>query len=361
MPLVSLREIAEKVGCSRSTVSYALKNHPSISAKMRDRIKKVAEDLGWHPNAELAQHMSLVRNTLSASSLPNLAIIINMSNRDLNLGFAPRYQLKGAMDYAEKRGYSVNVFNLVEQPLSASRLKSILKARGIQGIIYIGTVAPGIPLEYLVMGHDFSCAVVGVRHMEVPFHMTLPDWTSTARLAILNVLRLGYKRPGVIVPKELDRALGWGFSSGVVAGMMDVQEKHRLPVLLVGEDESKIPEYERDRCVEWIQENRPDAILTTDCREMPIILDDARLARRKRPPIYSLSWNKEQPVDGGIDERHVEVGRAAVDLVVAQLHRRESGIPEVQQAVLIEGIWVDGNQDTPSTEGESAKKLVAHA
>ncbi|NJN64983.1 MAG: LacI family transcriptional regulator [Acidobacteria bacterium] len=44
---VTLRQIADQIGCSRSTVSYALKNNPNISpGRCATGCTKVAEELG---------------------------------------------------------------------------------------------------------------------------------------------------------------------------------------------------------------------------------------------------------------------------------------------------------------------------
>lgn len=113
MPRVTLREIAEKAGCSRSTVSYALRNSPNISRGLRDKIIGVAEGLGWTPDAELARQMSLVRQTLVKTDLPHLAIVINKPKRHLERELAPTHQLSGAVAYAERMGYKADIFNLV--------------------------------------------------------------------------------------------------------------------------------------------------------------------------------------------------------------------------------------------------------
>lgn len=339
MARVSLRTIAEKVGCSRSTVSYALKNHPSISPAMRKKIRAVAEELGWTRNRELAEHMSLVRKTLSEQDLPSLALVINKSEAELEREYAPRLQLQGAYEYAVKRGYSVHTFNLAEAPMPADKLAETLAVRGIQGIIFIATVAPAIPVDYLKVGKAFSCAVVGVRYLDVPFHVAIPDQKSAARNSIKKLLDMGYRRPGVVLPRELDRTLDWGFGGGAFAGLNAVAEAERVPLLHVGKAESGIPDYAKAEILEWIRQHQPDALLTTDGRKLPEILRQARAKRIRGIPVFALDLSDHKGVAGGIDEQHLEVGKAGVELVVAQMHRRDKGVPAVQQAVLIEGKW----------------------
>ena len=47
----SAHDVADRAGVSRSTVSRALRNHPSVSAATRERVHHAAAHLGYHPNA----------------------------------------------------------------------------------------------------------------------------------------------------------------------------------------------------------------------------------------------------------------------------------------------------------------------
>ena len=47
---VTIKEIARNLALSFSTVSRALHNHPSISTATQQRVKKMAEELGYEPN-----------------------------------------------------------------------------------------------------------------------------------------------------------------------------------------------------------------------------------------------------------------------------------------------------------------------
>ncbi len=49
--MVTIKMIAKECGCSVATVSKALNDAPDISAETRDRIRKVAADMGYMPNA----------------------------------------------------------------------------------------------------------------------------------------------------------------------------------------------------------------------------------------------------------------------------------------------------------------------
>ncbi|HEX7469541.1 MAG TPA: helix-turn-helix domain-containing protein, partial [Verrucomicrobiae bacterium] len=51
---VTVYDIAEKLGVSHSTISLALRNHPGISEKRREQVKKAAKEMGYVPDPHLA-------------------------------------------------------------------------------------------------------------------------------------------------------------------------------------------------------------------------------------------------------------------------------------------------------------------
>lgn len=48
---VSIQDIAQAAGVSHTTVSRALRHSPLISAEVREQIQKLAEEMGYIPNA----------------------------------------------------------------------------------------------------------------------------------------------------------------------------------------------------------------------------------------------------------------------------------------------------------------------
>ena len=46
----TIRDIAERAGVSKGAVSYALNGRPGVSDETRDRILRIAGELGWYPN-----------------------------------------------------------------------------------------------------------------------------------------------------------------------------------------------------------------------------------------------------------------------------------------------------------------------
>lgn len=220
---LSLRVIASKLGCSRSTVSYALRNQAAVSEETRNKVQALARQLGWKPDAKLSRQLALVRNS-GRSDRPNLAIILNKPPCELAEEHAPRMHLLGAKSRAISLGYNIEEFNLSQQPLSPERLMGVLAARGIEGVVYLATTGSGAMLDpkYMRLGCNFACSVVGIRYTDPQYHVAMADQYSSGQIAVSNLLKMGFKRPGAVIPRGLDRILSWSFGCGVQAGTLEL-------------------------------------------------------------------------------------------------------------------------------------------
>ena len=61
---ITIKDIAKAVGVSPSTVSRTCNNHPGISQKTKDKIRKAMEELGYVPNFQAKNLVNRNSNTL---------------------------------------------------------------------------------------------------------------------------------------------------------------------------------------------------------------------------------------------------------------------------------------------------------
>ena len=57
----------------------------------------------------------------------------------------------------------------------------------------------------------------------------------------------------------------------------------------------------------------------------------------------NLDWSPDLQPASGVDQIAEEVGGSAVDIVVEQINKNESGIPHFPKTVLLTGKWVAGS------------------
>ena len=101
--MVSLKTIAERCGVSTATVSKALNDHQDISEATRKRVRQVADELGYFPNA--------AARALKTNRSYNIGVLFE---EEAGRGLTHEYfsgVLNGLKKQAEKLGYDITFIN----------------------------------------------------------------------------------------------------------------------------------------------------------------------------------------------------------------------------------------------------------
>ncbi len=125
---VTLKEVAEHAGVSRSAVSRTFTMGASVSTKMRERVEEAAQALGYHPNA-LASSLTTGRTKL-------IGLVSNNFHNPLFLQVFDLFT-KGLQD----RGLRPLLVNLTDEtdPKSSVRM---LQAYSVDGVIVASSTLP---------------------------------------------------------------------------------------------------------------------------------------------------------------------------------------------------------------------------
>ncbi len=125
---ITLKEVAERAGVSRSAVSRAFTPGASVSRKMRERVEKAATDLGYHPNA--------LASSLTTGRTKMIGLI---SNNFHNPFFLEVFDLftRGL----QERGLRPLLVNLSDEtdPQNSVRM---LRAYSVDGVIVASSTLP---------------------------------------------------------------------------------------------------------------------------------------------------------------------------------------------------------------------------
>lgn len=331
----SLRDIAKLVGVSHVTVSLALRGSPQISEAMRDKIKQVAEELGYRPDPMLSALSSYRRSKTSASFRSVIAWINAWKDPDKLRSYEEfDAYWNGASRAAEKFGYRLEEFRLGGD-FSPRRLHQILSARGIRGIL----LPPHS--EHPDWG-DFpweSYYVVKFgRSLHQPqTHLATADQLLNTVTAFEKMQELGYQRIGFVTNEPYLRVHGHLFEAGFVIAQHSVEQNRQLPVLsLVDMDFSQMVE----RLGAWAERHRPDAIFS-DIRRIRAMLEKAKL-RVPEDVALAATTLIDTGVDSGIDQHPEEIGRVGMLLLNSIINDRAIGTPRIFRQTLVEGTWVAG-------------------
>lgn len=149
--MVSLKDVAAACGMSVTQVSRALNDRHDVSEKTKEKVRKVAADLGYVKN-------------LNAQILVNrgsnqIAIIISGVDKDKNAEPSIVYNvMKGVNRFASEKGYEAVVY-LNENPRSS--LLDFCRQRGLGGVILFGVNYDEDSFIEL-MASDFPCVVIDI-------------------------------------------------------------------------------------------------------------------------------------------------------------------------------------------------------
>lgn len=148
----TLRDIAETLGVTSTTVSLALRDNPRISDQTRLKVKLTAADMGYRPNAELSRVMSHLKTRRGQDIRPVIALVIG--DRDCRGGSSVRGIFQGI---AEMAGYTVDVLDFTQAGMSLERMAGILTARGIRGGVLYRLEAEAARTRDWLQGLAFCC------------------------------------------------------------------------------------------------------------------------------------------------------------------------------------------------------------
>ncbi|HWL17249.1 MAG TPA: LacI family DNA-binding transcriptional regulator [Opitutus sp.] len=333
-PIVTQQMIADAVGVHLSTVSLALRNDPRLPPATRQRVHDAAKRLGYSPNPLVSLLLSRVRRR-SAGYRGTLGFLHTMPEATPRLrGHVHRNYLKGARRRAAELGYNIDEFFLSPQ-LPPRRLLEMLHTRNITGLIVSHMASPLCPNRTLPFEIDSLAAVcLGVPLANPQIHYVANDQYMRAVLAAREVLALGYRRLGLALGGHFDSAMSHRCSAGFWAVQEYTAGVARIPICH-GADES--PETFRA----WLEEHQPDVVLGTH----PSILELLQKFGRQIPDDLGwvhLDWLPEYGTDAGIHGNSSDIGAAAVELVVSQMHRGEFGPPARAMNYFVSGTWHRG-------------------
>ena len=122
--IVSLKDISKTCGVSIATVSKALNDHSDISKETKERIREVAEKLGYHPNAA-AQALKTNRSN-------NIGVLfVDEANSGLTHDYFS-HVLDSFKKKAEKEGFDITFIN--SENANMSYLSHAIY-RGFDGVV----------------------------------------------------------------------------------------------------------------------------------------------------------------------------------------------------------------------------------
>lgn len=325
--------VAQAVGVSAATISKALRDDPSISVAMRERVKATAARLGYRPDPMVATLMAQLHGTRRRSDPHHLAWLDLWPKGHTPSFLDTRKQmLAGAQERADELGFRIEVHRPMVDGYSPERLRQILIARAQWGVM-----VPPVPDEahrYALDMSGLAGVTIGFSLQQPALHRVSANHFQGARLAFARLTARGYRRIGLAMSPDYNERVSQFSLGAFLAEQVSVPLEQRVPPLLAPK--------EADPAIvhRWLKEHKPDALLVaeTHVEKWPSV---AQLVARNKLRVAWLSLAPDHAGEWGIDFHSPELGRAAVDLVVAQIHRNERGLPAAPTLVMVNGEWIE--------------------
>jgi DNA-binding LacI/PurR family transcriptional regulator len=332
----TIRSLALLAGFSKATISLALRDSPRIRQSERVRIQKLAAETGYERNALMAHLLAQLRSGEASAYHGTLGLVCATKTLAELVEVTTFSEWFTACRARSKQlGYTMDEILLYEPGMNPARLVQILDTRNIRGLVVAGPFAQSvIPPEFDPIWRRSAAVVIGTRPVQPALSCAANDQFSTAKQAVWELRKLGYKRPGLCISLEIDAHVEARFQGGFAAAQASMAIKDRLPVFAYRPRD-------RERFVRWVKRWRPDSIVTLHS-QIKEWVESMRLAV---PGDLALAHLDRVPdLDGwaGMRQNNESVGYAAIDMVIGQLHRNEIGVPPFQKCTFTNSIWVPG-------------------
>lgn len=326
---VTLQQIADKLGLSRAAVSFALRNQPGVSDELRARVRALAEQMGYRPNALVAAHMTHIR----AGRVPRYRATVGfvLFWRPDKSDTLHQLYSTGLKERARELGYRVEEF-VIDGELNPARLARILRSRGISGVVVGPLISPG-PLPDFAWD-TLATAAIGYSVREPELHRACFDHFGGMGLVLNQLARRGYHRPGLVLPTDDDERIMHVSLARFLAWQHLEGSARPVPPLLA-------PEIGPELVAAWVKKHRPDVVISPR-HAVRAWLQAGGWSVPRDLGFVTLCWLPSHPEFSGIDQNPRLLGATAVELLITQLQRNEHGLPAEPQLTLLQGRWVEG-------------------
>ena len=212
---VNIKDVAAAANISVSTTSRALNNHPDVSAETRERVLRVANELGYERNP--------FAHSLISGKSGLVAVVVFDFDNDYHL------QLLRGLNRSARKYHQELLFTFTQSREETIKTCTSVYRRGMaDGALVFSPVEDELPQLLALQNNGFPIVVI---HPAVPFDGLTsiePADYEGAIIATRHLINLGHRKIGIII--ESDK---WGAGPGRLSGYLTA---HREAALTVDDD-----------------------------------------------------------------------------------------------------------------------------
>ncbi len=334
---MNLRQLARLANVSPSAVSLALRDSPKISGVTKKRIRQLADQFAYQPDAKviaLMRHLRKPRAVREQACFGVVSFYGTPRPWENSLHLTRIYT--GMQRRANELGYRLEPLWLREPGMTFRRFRSILDARGIEGLLCFGS--PEVDQEFPDELSAYAIVTVGLS-IRTPLHRVTSHFYNDTVHMLDRVHQLGYRRPGLVVGRYEEARSGHAHTSAYLGWCEDrLGPGQAIPV-------QRVDQVEAEPLLEWLGRHRPDVLIFVHLYH---VLPELRAVLRRldlRVPtdlgVAVLSQVLEDSGFSGLQQNQPLMGAWAVELLVARITHRDFGIPRNPRIEMVESEWVE--------------------
>jgi DNA-binding LacI/PurR family transcriptional regulator len=330
----SIRVLARQLGLSTSTVSLALRGVGRVAPATRQKIRKAAAALNYHPNPLFSKALSFARQPPATRYRETLAFILEWPTET-----GPNYQKEihaGALQQARTMGYLLQPHVVSDLPSEQRRLSNALHHQGIRGLI----VFPRTRRPRLLFSWEKFAGVEIGRTLRYPRELhRIEDGLYANVVEALHLLKkAGFRRIGMAIEPMNIHYRGI-YHAPYLLSQLRQKERMRIPLF------AATGPWTQKNFARWIERYRPDVIFIHDFQSIYSWLTDMGLKVPRDISLFSVNARQE-PLRGlvmsGLRHDNARFGRNAVEMVSLLLESGEIGLQHPQRCWSLEAFWQTG-------------------
>ena len=324
----TLKDIAENLGISISTVSRALRDHPDVNIKTKKAVLNLAKQMDYEPNL-LALNLLKKQSNLIGVIVPKLSYHLYAM------------AISGIEEVVEKEGFHLMICQTNE---SYEKEVAILKEfNAIRPAGYLISLASQTAdFEHLKQLQRKNIPLVFFNRdcIEIKSPKVIIDNKKAASTAVKHLYEQGYKKIAFLAGPENVQ-----ISTHRIEGYKQANQELGMEL---NPDFIQQANFTKESATAKTNEllslkNKPDAIIAfSDQMAIASILAIKKAGYEIPAEIAIMGFNNEpgdllmEPTLTSIDQPAFEMGRKAAELLLAQIHGNEVKKIEVLQSQLIE-------------------------
>ncbi len=247
--MVLLKDIAEACQVSVATVSKALNDHSDIGQETKDRISRVAKEMGYYPNA--------AAQALKTNKTKNIGVLfVDEARSGLTHDYFSHI-LDSVKRTIEAKGYDLSFIN--SHPENGMTFLEHARYRGYDGIVIacinfdspevielINSDIPTVTIDYIFNGHtaiasnnekgmhDLLDYIFEKGHRKVAYIHGAASGTTNTRLAAFHRMAAKY---GITIPDEYLKEVAYRNVKGCMEATLELLELDDPPTCIIFPDD----------------------------------------------------------------------------------------------------------------------------